>query len=71
MKFIWIVNTIEYTIDNAIQMKMKIGLLTLISPGYFGGWVARGGGGGGGLLQPPSDLGRGSRDRRETTRLYC
>ena len=23
-------------------------LLTLISPGYFGGWVARGGGGGGG-----------------------
>ena len=31
--------------------------LTLINPGYFGGWVAPGGGGGGG-----GDLGRGSRD---------
>ena len=27
--------------------------LTLISPGYFGGWVARGGGGGGGCFSPP------------------
>ena len=42
------------------------GVLTLISLGYFGGWVAQGGGGGGGAAPaPPSDLGRGSRDRRE------
>ena len=37
--------------------------LTLISPGYFGGWVARGGSSP--PPPPPSDLGHGLRDRCE------